>query len=171
MPVLQGYQVSDYLKHLFDYGDRLLPNMWIGIGSVCKRNSDPSQIRDILKAIKLIRPDLKIHGFGLKATALECPEIRSLLFSCDSMAWSFPSRFSPVADSVQNQVKLSEDYKEKIKDRINGNFSKSIPKTAGAGNGQGRKSKWKNSKTIAIRVPEVFAQTLLDLAYQWDKGC
>lgn len=27
---------------------------------------------------------------------------------------------------------------------------------------------WNNAKTIAIRVPEIFAQKLLDLAYQWD---
>lgn len=169
MPVLQGYQVSDYIKHLFDYGDRLLSNMWVGVGSVCKRNSDPSQVRDILKAIKLIRPDLKIHGFGLKATALECPEIRDLLYSCDSMAWSFSNQFSPESDSVQNHLQLANVYKEKISQRLSGNFEKIIPKTAGAGNGQGRKGSWKSGKTKAIRVPEIFADRLIALAKEWDE--
>jgi len=87
MPVLQGFAPSDYLKHLFDYGDRLSLNQWIGVGSVCKRNSNPSQVKDILKVIKLTRPDLRIHGFGLKATALEDQEIKEMLYSCDSMAF------------------------------------------------------------------------------------
>lgn len=168
MPVIQGYQVSDYLNHLIKYGDRFKPNQWVGVGSVCKRNSDPNQIKDILRAIKLIRSDLRLHGFGLKATALECSEIRSLLYSCDSMAWSYPSRFSPENDNVQNRLQLAEQYKQKIQNRINGSFQKNIPRTAGAGNGQGRKSKWKSGKTIAIRVPEVFADRLLTLAKGWD---
>ncbi|MEQ8383340.1 MAG: hypothetical protein RH949_13360 [Coleofasciculus sp. A1-SPW-01] len=52
--------------------------------------------------------------------------------------------------------------------RISGNFQKITPKTAGAGNGQGRKPKWNSGKTIAIRIPEKFALRLLDLARQWD---
>ena len=169
MPVLQGYQVSDYLQHLFDYGDRIVSDMWVGIGSVCKRNTDPSQIRDILKAIKLIRPDLKIHGFGVKATALEFSDIRKMLYSCDSMAWSFSSRFSPESNSVQNQLQLAKSYKEKIENRLNGAFTPKIPNTAGSGNGQGRKSLWKSGKTKAIRVPEIFADKLIALAKEWDE--
>ena len=169
MPVIQGYQISDYLDHLMQYGDLLSINQWVGIGSVCKRNSNPSQIRDILRSIKLIRPDLRIHGFGLKATALEHSEIRDLLYSCDSMAWSFSTRFSPDNDSVQNQVQLAKNYKEKIRARISGSFSKKTPKTAGAGNGQGRKAMWRHTPTKAIRVPVIFAEKLLGLAKVWDE--
>jgi hypothetical protein len=92
MPVLQGYSVEDYRRHLVAYGERLTPGMWVGVGSVCKRNSDPSQVLAILSAIKELRPDLLLHGFGLKTTALMVPEICAALHSSDSMAWSFSAR-------------------------------------------------------------------------------
>jgi hypothetical protein len=92
MPVLQGYTVADYLRHLEMYGARLGPGSYVGVGSVCKRNTDVSQVESILAAIKRVRPDLLLHGFGLKTTALESPVVQSLLYSADSMAWSFAAR-------------------------------------------------------------------------------
>lgn len=92
MPVLQGYTREDYLSHLEQYGSRLDKGMWVGVGSVCKRNSDPEQIHEILWAIKCERPDLRLHGFGLKTTALKSRDIWNLLYSADSMAWSFAAR-------------------------------------------------------------------------------
>lgn len=92
MPVLQGYAPADYVKHLGDYGDRLGPGMWVGVGSVCKRNGSPEQVLAVLAAIKARRPDLRLHGFGVKLTSLEHPGVREFLFSADSMAWSFSAR-------------------------------------------------------------------------------
>lgn len=92
MPVLQGYHPREYVQHLRDYGDRLTPGMWVGVGSVCKRNSDPAAIRAVLLAIKAERPDLRLHGFGVKITALASPTVRQLLHSADSMAWSYAAR-------------------------------------------------------------------------------
>lgn len=92
MPVLQGYAISDYIRHLEMYGERLAPRAYVGIGSVCKRNTDISQIEAILSAIKTARPDLQLHGFGLKTTALSSGLVQELLFSADSMAWSFAAR-------------------------------------------------------------------------------
>lgn len=92
IPVLQGYAPDDYVEHLRMYGDRLKPRMWVGVGSICKRNSSPRAIRDVLMAIKASRPDLRLHGFGLKTTALADGVIRSLLETADSMAWSFRAR-------------------------------------------------------------------------------
>lgn len=92
MPVLQGWTVEDYVSHLRQYGDRLTPGMWVGVGSVCKRQSNIETIRAILRAIKAERPDLRLHGFGVKLTALKDPEVRSLLHSADSMAWSYHAR-------------------------------------------------------------------------------
>jgi hypothetical protein len=40
--------------------------------------------------------------------------------------------------------------------------------TAGAGNGQGRKPKWNNTPSTAIRVPVAFAERLLETAREWD---
>lgn len=74
------------------YGDRLTFGQWVGVGSVCKRNGDPRMIEAVLRAIKEVRPDLRLHGFGLKTTALSSGLVRSLLYTADSMAWSFSAR-------------------------------------------------------------------------------
>ena len=92
MPVLQGYSPQSYVEHIRQYGSRLWPRMWVGVGSVCKRNADPAAIRAVLKAIKGERPDLRLHGFGVKATSLACGAIRQMLFSADSLAWSYSAR-------------------------------------------------------------------------------
>ena len=92
MPVLQGYQPSEYVAHIRQYGARLVPGAWVGVGSVCKRNSDPDAIAAVLLAIAGERPDLRLHGFGVKTTALESDLIRSLLYSADSLAWSYNAR-------------------------------------------------------------------------------
>lgn len=92
MPVLQGYAPEDYVCHVHLYGDRLDHGAWVGVGSVCKRNGDPSAIEVVLLAIKRARPDLKLHGFGLKSTALGSDVVRQLLFSADSLAWSYAAR-------------------------------------------------------------------------------
>lgn len=92
LPVLQGYQPEEYVSHLRQYGDLLNPAMWVGVGSVCKRNASPCLILEVLSAIKDARPDLRLHGFGLKITALASEAVRNELYSCDSMAWSYAAR-------------------------------------------------------------------------------
>jgi len=93
MPVLQGYTPISYVEHIRMYGDRLKPGMYVGVGSVCKRNQDPSSIVMVLRAIKKERPDLRLHGFGVKTTALAWEYVRDNLESADSMAWSFAARY------------------------------------------------------------------------------
>jgi len=92
MPVLQGYEPAEYVTHLRAYGHRLAYGAWVGVGSICKRNSNPRAIEAVLSAIKRERPDLRLHGFGVKLTALASGLVRQLLFSADSMAWSFAAR-------------------------------------------------------------------------------
>lgn len=108
LPVLQGYAPADYVAHIRMYGDRLpvgLPERvhpvlgklsptgpWVGVGSVCKRNGDAAAIEDVLIAIKRERPDLRLHGFGVKITSLGSGLVQRLLYSADSMAWSFSAR-------------------------------------------------------------------------------
>lgn len=92
IPVLQGYAVDDYLRHLAMYGGRLAHGAYVGVGSVCKRNTNIRSIEAILSAIKEARPDLRLHGFGLKLTALSSAVVRGLLESADSMAWSYHAR-------------------------------------------------------------------------------
>jgi hypothetical protein len=88
MPVLQGFEPSDYVRHLEDYSFLIPEYAWVGVGSVCRRNGNPDSLEDVFLAIKSARPDIKLHGFGLKIQALERPTVRTLLESSDSMAWS-----------------------------------------------------------------------------------
>ena len=106
MPVLQGFAPTDYVDHVRMYGDRLSYGQWVGVGSVCKRNGNPDAIEDVLLSIKRERPDLRIHGFGLKLQALERATVRHLLHSCDSMAWSSAGRMSEEGDANDPRGKL-----------------------------------------------------------------
>lgn len=92
LPVLQGFHPDDYVRHIEMYGERLPTGARVGVGSVCKRNADPGEIMHVLLAIRNVRPDLRLHGFGLKVTALRHPVIRQWLASADSMAWSYHAR-------------------------------------------------------------------------------
>jgi hypothetical protein len=92
MPVLQGYAATDYVAHIGMYGDRLEADSWVGIGSICKRNTSVAEVEGIVMAIRTRRPDLRLHGFGLKTTALYSALVRDALYSADSMAWSFAAR-------------------------------------------------------------------------------
>lgn len=93
MPVLQGYDPEEYVFHLRQYATRVANGAWVGVGSVCKRNASPCLILDVLIAIKTERPDLNLHGFGLKTTALAHGTIRALLHTSDSMSWSTAARW------------------------------------------------------------------------------
>jgi len=92
MPVLQGYWPDEYVAHIDHYGDSLQSAAWCGVGSVCKRNARIEDIEHVLMAIKTHRPDLRLHGFGLKQTALRSSIVRDCLASSDSMAWSLAAR-------------------------------------------------------------------------------
>lgn len=164
MPVLQGYRVHEYLFHIDQYGERLTHGMWVGVGSVCKRNGNPAVIEEILASIKNKRPDLRLHGFGIKQTAIESKAVRKLLYSADSMAYSYGRRFG----DTRSQEELASTYLEKIQRAVSDSVQKQVPRTAGAGNNQGRKPKWRNSPTVPIRVPSQFADALLDIAKEWD---
>ncbi|GGD43263.1 deazapurine DNA modification protein DpdA family protein [Aureimonas glaciei] len=112
LPVLQGFSPSSYAKHVADYGDRLKFGMWVGVGSVCKRQGDPRAIVAVLSAIRAACPDLRLHGFGVKTTALLHPGVREMLYSADSMAWSLAAR---------KQGRNANDWQEArtFADRIN----------------------------------------------------
>lgn len=92
MPVLQGWAPDDYRRHLDLYADRLPPGAWVGVGTLCRRNGAPEAVWRVLSGIARERPDLALHGFGLKLTALAAPQVLDLLASADSLAWSYAAR-------------------------------------------------------------------------------
>jgi len=111
MPVLQGYEPAEYAEHVRMYGDRLTPDMWVGVGSVCKRNSNPGSVVAVLEAIHAERSDLRLHGFGVKITALRNERVRELFHSTDSMAWSFAARYE---GRDGNDVREAVRYAERV---------------------------------------------------------
>ena len=119
MPVLQGYTISERVAHLRAYGDRLTPGMWVGVGSVCKLNTNPGTIAGILEAIHAERPDLRLHGFGVKITALRNERVRELLWSADSMAWSFAARYegrdgNDIGEAIRYAAKVDRQAVQRV---------------------------------------------------------
>ena len=111
MPVLQGSAPEDYVDHIRQYGNHIEPGMLVGLGSVCKRNASPWEIRDILSGIKRIRPDLRLHGFGIKYKSLGYQSISDQFYSTDSMAWSFAAR---KAGNNSNEFRYALEYARKV---------------------------------------------------------
>lgn len=90
LPVLQGWEEEDYLRHFEDYnqaGVDLLSFDYVGLGSVCRR-----QHTDMAEQLiaRLSGMGLKIHAFGFKQLGLR--RVWRHLRSSDSMSWSFEAR-------------------------------------------------------------------------------
>lgn len=90
LPTLQGLVATDYVSHLYQYGNRLQFGQWVGVGSLKGRSVESVEI--VLAAIKSHRPDLRLHGFGCGLEYLASSTIFQLLHSADSMAWSYNAR-------------------------------------------------------------------------------
>jgi hypothetical protein len=91
MPVLQGQVLDDYLRHVDLYtaaGVNLRALPLVGVGTVCRRQHTMVAVR-LLQGLGQL--GLRLHGFGLKITALL--RLRDQLSSGDSMAWSLDGRY------------------------------------------------------------------------------
>lgn len=92
VPVLQGWALADYLRCVELYTDAgldLTAEATVGIGSVCRRQSE-AEIEDICAA--LAAEGIRLHGFGVKTLGLRYARH---LQSADSMAWSYNARRHP----------------------------------------------------------------------------
>lgn len=90
LPVVQGWSVSDYWRHVDRYQERGIVLTHAGVGTVCRRQGT-STGETIIRT--LAADGLCIHAFGFKKQGLAaCGEV---LESADSMAWSFAARRSP----------------------------------------------------------------------------
>ena len=90
MPVIQGWQHDDYLRHIDMYdkaGITLVDYPTVGIGSVCRRQATD----DIAELIATLAGyGLNMHGFGVKTSGIG--RYGWMLTSADSMAWSLNGR-------------------------------------------------------------------------------
>jgi len=130
MPVLQGDDPHDYLRHWQMYckckeivGD-YRPYEWIGIGSTCKRNNNPESVAEILNLLDAHYgplTDYKVHAFGLKQTALGFSEVRDMLYSADSMAPDYAHRVEcrekKIPRTREMRMKNMLKFQDKIKNQ------------------------------------------------------
>ena len=96
VPVLQGWQPTDYLRHVDMYqasGFSLSAEPVVGIGSVCRRQN----VQPVLDIIQKLASNggVKIHAFGFKKTGIRA--VGQYLASSDSLAWSFEARRTQIA--------------------------------------------------------------------------
>lgn len=90
VPVLQGWQYGDYLRHIEDYaraGVNLAALDRVGLGSVCRRQ-DTGMVEDLLGDLAGL--GIRAHGFGFKLQGLR--RAAGHLASADSLAWSYDAR-------------------------------------------------------------------------------
>lgn len=103
IPVLQGWEVSDYLRHADAYAARgidLQSEPVVGVGTVCRRQST-KEGAEIVEAVAGL--GIAVHGFGFKRTGLA--KVGHLLASADSLAWSLNARRSPPLDGCAHGAK------------------------------------------------------------------
>ena len=93
IPVLQGWDLENYLDHIEQYsqaGVDLKSMDTVGLGSVCRRQ-DTRYAESIVAYLSQL--GLSLHAFGFKLTGLKTTG--HLLKSADSMAWSYNARKNP----------------------------------------------------------------------------
>jgi hypothetical protein len=148
MPVLQGWEVEDYVDHYHIYRrmlkeiahsrpwkDRfgntirnehglwkhpfskypLVNRPWVGIGSTCKRNTNPEFVSQILDAvIPLLPSNAKIHLFGFKKTGLAQANIKDRIYSADSFAYDFADRMAGKKRTSRRRIKSARRFGHSI---------------------------------------------------------
>jgi hypothetical protein len=147
MPVLQGWEVEDYVQHfkmyeeadLFDmptvvyhpdpYGgyfpSRRYWGQWLGIGSTCKRNQSPEVVSTILDLLydywdeQCIKAEgFRIHLFGYKQTGLKQSSIRDRIWSADSMAPDYAHRVECREKGIPRTRRSRMDNMLKFQDKM-----------------------------------------------------
>lgn len=117
IPVLQGWDESDYLDHIVQYADAgvdLTALPVVGIGSVCRRQGT-EQIGRILANVASY--GIQLHGFGIKKGGLT--RAAPYLTSADSMAWSLDARWSdPIPGHPHKSCSNCQEYAMRWRDEI-----------------------------------------------------
>lgn len=93
IPVLQGWGIGDYFRHLDAYeaaGVELRTLPLVGVGTVCRRQQTTTAF---LLLSALASEGLSLHAFGFKLQGLKASA--QDLASADSMAWSYSARRNP----------------------------------------------------------------------------
>lgn len=122
IPVLQGWQLADYLECAALYeaaGVDLTAEPLVGVGSVCRRQAT-DEIGEIMATLAGL--GLRLHGFGVKTEGLR--RYGQYLTSADSMAWSLRGRHiqgcshrrhgQPALSSESNCFGFAREWRERV---------------------------------------------------------
>jgi len=118
LPVVQGMAVGEYLECVRQLESAGAVRDYMAVGSLCVRKSRRGTAA-VLRAVRRVLPDARLHGFGVDLRLLRDREIRHLLYSADSQAWHFaPSGMLPkgrryVADDAE-KVAAFADYRRRV---------------------------------------------------------
>ncbi len=121
LPVLQGYDMGDYLNHVEMYRKAGVFANYFGLGSVCGRQK-MAVLPLIIAEIKQIAPSIRLHGFGVKTTAFRNPYVAKNLFSADSQAYDYQYRRM---GAKTRPSKSRMDFAEKWRGELLGIIAKS----------------------------------------------
>lgn len=101
VPVLQGFNNSDYWRHLKMYERRkidLTRLPLVGLGGVYRKQRT-DEIDALIRGLK--DAGLRLHGFGFKKLGLA--RVADALLSADSLAWSYQARLNKPLKRCQHQ--------------------------------------------------------------------
>ena len=135
MPVLQGWEVEDYIEHwnwlcavnrqlgrkgktVEAFGWNHNQPRWIGVGSTCKRNKNPEVVSQILDALPwdfINSYDVRIHLFGYKTTGLKSDRIKDRIYSADSFAYDFTNRLNGECRTRKERIRSAIRFGKVIK--------------------------------------------------------
>jgi hypothetical protein len=107
VPVIQGWKIADYLHAIDRLREQGLVRGYMGIGTLCRRGSQRG-IAKVVRAVNAELPRVKLHGFGVKITALKEPGVWSGLYSVDSGAYGYTARHVKLRDGDSATASLSD---------------------------------------------------------------
>jgi hypothetical protein len=130
IPVLQGWELGDYLDHIADYeraGINLADEAVVGLGSVCRRQNT-TEAAHIVRALS--GNGINLHGFGFKVAGLRAAG--DAMTSADSLAWSYGARRQPplrgcTHQSCSNCIKYALQWREKVMTAIDAPKQPALP--------------------------------------------
>lgn len=111
VPVLQGHDLREYLRHLDYYRDHGLLDgtTYLGIGSVCKREN-VAEIRDTLERLREEVPsEIRLHGFGITRELLYVPEAVEALDSVDTAGWERKAFYNAIENASTGDNRYTWD--------------------------------------------------------------
>lgn len=85
-PVIQGHEKKQFVKFAEKLKHSDLPTNRVGVGTVCKRKGS-DEIYEIVKVIKDVLPDSKLHLFGATLHVWNDERFKGMFHSSDTAAW------------------------------------------------------------------------------------